>query len=284
MSYNSINRIEGNPVQCNNEIKSIAIGSFDGLHIAHQTLITQAEALVIIERNGGYLTPGYKRADFTDKVCCFYHFDVIKSLTPEAFVEKLKYDFPALETIVVGYDFHFGKAKAGNAVGLQALFSGCVKIINEVKIDNISVHSRTIKAYIKEGDMVMANRLLGRYYCIEGMVVSGQGLGKTKLVPTLNLKVNAYTLPLEGVYATRTFVKNRWLPSVSFLGHRVTTDGSYAIESYVLDEDLGTVQGDVGLEFVAFIRKNNKFESLEGLKKQIQHDIKTSREILCLNA
>ncbi|MCD6212191.1 MAG: bifunctional riboflavin kinase/FAD synthetase, partial [Sulfurovum sp.] len=65
-----------------NNIKSIAIGSFDGLHIAHKTLINEVDAIVIIERNGGYLTPGYKRAFYTDKFCCFYHFDKVKSLSP----------------------------------------------------------------------------------------------------------------------------------------------------------------------------------------------------------
>ena len=77
-------------MQLTNDIRSIAIGSFDGIHIAHKTLLDKVDAVVIIERNGGYLTPGYKRSLFTSKVCCFYHFDTIKSLTPEAFVEKLK--------------------------------------------------------------------------------------------------------------------------------------------------------------------------------------------------
>jgi len=76
-------------LQLSNEIKRIAIGSFDGMHVAHQRLAEKVDALVIIERNGGYLTPGYKRSRYTSKVCCFYHFDVIKSLTPEAFVHKL---------------------------------------------------------------------------------------------------------------------------------------------------------------------------------------------------
>jgi riboflavin kinase/FMN adenylyltransferase len=194
-------------LQYNNQITSIAIGSFDGIHIAHQTLIDKADALVIIERNGGYLTPGYKRSLFTSKVCFFYHFDVIKDLSPEQFIEKLQTDFPKLETIVVGYDFGFGKDKAGNAETLQALFHGMVVIVQEVSIEGVSVHSRTIKAYLREGNIAMANTLLGRTYSIEGEVISGQGLGKKELVPTLNLNVKAYQLPLEGVYATRTKIK-----------------------------------------------------------------------------
>jgi len=265
----------------NNTIKSIAIGSFDGIHIAHQKLIEQADALVIIERNGGYLTPGYKRSLFTSKICCFYHFDKVKALTPEAFVNKLKEDFPELKKIVVGYDFAFGKNKAGNIEVLQRLFEGEVEIVPEISIEGIPVHSRTIKAYLREGNIVMANKLLGRSYSVEGMVVSGQGLGKKKLVPTLNLKVEAYQLPKEGVYATRTWIDDKWLPSVSFLGHRVTTDGSYAVESYVLDRGLGKVQGIVVLEFLSFIRGNQKFESLETLKKQILNDIEKAKEIVC---
>ena len=262
----------------NNSIKSIAIGSFDGLHIAHKTLIDKVDAILIIERNGGYLTPGYKRSLHTDKVCCFYHFDKVKSLSPEAFVNKLKVDFPSLEKIVVGYDFHFGKEKAGNAEMLQALCDREVFVVDEVSIESIPVHSRTIKVYLREGKVEMANKLLGRRYAIDGEVITGQGLGKKELVPTLNLHVEHYQLPLEGVYATRTKIGEEWLNSVSFLGHRVTTDGSYAVETHVIDKDIGEVSGKVVIEFVAFIRGNQKFDGLDILKKQIQDDIDIARK------
>jgi len=264
----------------NNSIKSIAIGSFDGIHTAHQTLIEQADALVIIERNGGYLTPGYKRSSFTSKICCFYHFDVIKGLSPERFVEKLTKDFPALERIVVGYDFHFGKNKAGDARSLAALCDKDVLIINEVSLEGIPVHSRTIKAYIREGNLLMANKLLGREYLIEGQVIQGQGLGKNKLVATINLEVQEYVLPLEGVYATRTCLEGIWHKSVSFLGHRVSTDGSFAIETHVIDASLEQVQGQVALKFVDFIRENQKFNTLEDLKQQIVTDIDAAKKML----
>jgi len=264
-------------LQINNDIKSIAIGSFDGLHIAHKTLIDKVDAIVIIERNGGYLTPGYKRSFHTDKICCFYHFDKVKSLSPEAFVNKLKVDFPSLEKIVVGYDFHFGKSKAGNAEMLQALCDREVLVVDEVSCEGIPVHSRTIKAYLREGKVEMANKLLGRRYCIDGEVIAGQGLGKKELVPTLNLHVDHYQLPLEGVYATRTKIGNEWFVSVSFLGHRATTDGSYAVETHVIDKDIGEVNGRVVIEFIAFIRENQKFDGLDMLKKQIEEDISQAR-------
>ena len=168
------------------KIKSIAIGSFDGIHIAHQKLIEQSDALVIIERNGGSLSRGYRRSLHTSKACCFYHFEKIKNLSPLEFIEKLQLDFPLLEKIVVGYDFVFGKNKAGDNATLQKLFNGEIEIIDEVSIDCIAIHSKIIKSYLREGNIALANRLLGREYTIEGLVVKGQGLGKNNLVATLS--------------------------------------------------------------------------------------------------
>ena len=263
-----------------NQIKSIAIGSFDGIHLGHQALIDKADALVIIERNSGYLTPGYKRSLFTSKVCCFYHFDKIKSLTPEAFVHTLEVDFPVLETIVVGYDFHFGKNKAGNAQMLKAISDKQIDIVDQVTLGETPVHSRIIKAYLREGKIELANALLGRSYLIEGRVIPGQGLGKKELVPTINLHVKEYQLPLEGVYTTRTRIDGQWLDSVSFLGHRVTTDDSYAVETHILDQEIGEVSGEIVLEFVDFIRINQRFDTLDALKEQIFEDIKRAKERL----
>ncbi len=270
-----------NELKLNNTIQSIAIGSFDGIHVAHQALIEQVEALVIIERGGGYLTPGYKRSLYPDRLCCFYDFDRIKGLTPEGFVARLQEDFPQLQKIVVGYDFTFGKDKIGTPETLQVLFDAKVEIVPEVSIEGVSVHSRTIKTYLREGNIAMANKLLGRNYSIEGEVISGQGLGKKELVPTLNLHVKAYQLPLEGVYATRTMIAGTWLPSISFLGHRVTTDGSFAVETHVLERDIGEVQGSIEVEFVDLLRANHKFESLEALKVQIDLDIAHAKESVC---
>ena len=256
-----------------NTIKSIAIGSFDGIHIAHKKLIDEVDALVIIERNGGYLTPGYKRSFFTSKVCCFYHFETIKSLTPKAFIEKLKVDFPLLETIVVGYDFHFGKNKSGNIALLETLFDKKIHIVKEVCLKKIPVHSRTIKAYLREGNIDMANKLLGRPYSIEGEVIKGQGLGKKELVPTLNLKVKKYQLPKDGVYATRTKIDDIWLNSITFLGHRITTDKSFAVETHIINHELNEINGNVQIEFLAYLRDNQKFTNLTTLKLQIKDDI-----------
>lgn len=269
-------------MQVINNIKSIAIGSFDGIHLGHRALIDQVEAVVIIERNGGYITPGYKRSFCLEQSCFFYHFEHIRSLSAKEFVEKLYEDFPKLETIVVGYDFGFGYKKEGNTSLLKELFKGKVVIVDEVKEEEISVHSRTIKGYIAEGKIDLVQKLLGRPFVVSGKVVSGQGLGKKELVPTINLNVYDYDLPKNAVYATRTKIDNEWFPSVSFLGLRVTTDGAFAVETHVLDKEIAVIKGTVWLEFVRFIRENQKFESLELLKKQIFLDMIQAKNILKL--
>ena len=243
-------------------------------------LIAQAEAIVIIERNGGYLTPGYKRSCYTDKICCFYHFDKIRGLSPEAFVARVLEDFPALEKIVIGYDFHFGREKRGDAALLKALFDGEVTVVEQVCHERIPVHSRTIKAYLREGRVKMANALLGRSYEIEGEVIPGQGLGKKSFVPTLNLAVSHYQLPLEGVYATRTRLGDRWYDSVSFVGNRVTTDGNFAVETHILDQEIDEHHSGVSLLFVDLLRINKKFDSFEKLKRQIEEDIESAKALL----
>ena len=263
-----------------NTITSIAIGSFDGIHIAHHALISQAEAVAVIERGQGYLTPGFKRSWYTDRPLFFYLFEQVRGLSAAAFVARLEEDFPSLKRIVVGYDFGFGQGREGDADHLRDLFGGEVVIVPEVMLDGVSVHSRVIREYLQSGKIEAANALLGRAYRIDGDVIPGQGIGARELVPTLNLRVRDYQLPREGVYATRTRIGEAWLSSVSFIGHRVSTDGSFAVESHVLDHDIGAVEGRVFIEFVDRIRDNRKFDSLSTLRSRIQDDIAVAKEML----
>jgi len=261
-----------------NTLRSVTVGSFDGIHIAHQALIARAEAVAAIERWSGYLTPGYKRAEYLGaKPLFIYDFERIRMLDAEAFVALLTTHFPRLERIVVGYDFRFGKDKQGTPETLRRWFHGEVDVVEEVTYEGVSVHSRVIKRYIEEGDVAFAAKLLGRPYKLEGRVIRGQGLGAKALVPTLNLAVEGYVLPKEGVYATRTMIEGKAYPSVSFVGHRVTTDGRFAVETHVLDRRIEVSRGYVGLAFLARIRPNRAFDSLDALKEQIFADMGVAR-------
>jgi riboflavin kinase / FMN adenylyltransferase len=261
-------------------IKSIAIGAFDGIHVAHNVLVDKADAIIVIERNGAVLTPGHKRAKYTNKPIFFYHLDKIKDLTPKEFIDLLMKNFKDLEEIIVGYDFGFGRDKSGSIDTLKEFFVGNVTVIEMIKYEDTAIHSRVIKNYIREGKIQEANKMLGRSYQISGSVITGQGLGSKRFVPTLNIDIAGYLLPKEGIYATQTKIGDIWHKSVSFIGHRVSTDGKFAVETHIVDKEIHGVKNLVEIKFEQFIRENKKFDNLDELKEQINKDIQKVKEFI----
>ncbi len=270
------------------KVDAIAIGGFDGMHVGHQSLFDELGengAIVVIETGYANLTPGSEREHFTHYPIAYYSLDDIRHLDGEAFISLLKKRFPHLRKIVVGYDFHFGKNRRYSHADLHRLFDGEIKVVDAVSIDDDSVHSHKIRAKIQIGDLSGANLFLGHNYRIKGEVVKGQGIGKSELVPTINLECPGFLLPYEGVYAALTRIddEEHFHPSVVFVGHRVTTDGSYAVESHILGESIQTCS-KATVSFVKFLRKNRKFDSLAELKEAINQDIKAARmELLHLS-
>ena len=265
------------------DITAIAIGGFDGMHYAHQKLFENLGnngGIVSIESGFANLTPKSYRQEYSIYPIYYYVLENIKHLTGEEFIFLIKEEFPNLNKIVVGFDFCFGKNRKHCIPQLKELFDGEVVVVDEIKIDNIPVHSRIIRDYIKEGDISFANKLLSKNYKIFGDQIKGQGLGSKSFVPTINLKVEDFLLPNEGVYATKTIINEEKLDSVTFLGHRSTTDGSFAIETHILDKEIKNSYRTVQVEFVEKIRNNQKFDSFEKLKDQIKTDINAAKEIL----
>ena len=263
---------------------SIAIGGFDGMHIGHQALFRELDengVIVVIETGYANLTPAKYREHYTTHKIVYLQLEDIRHLDAEGFIELLKEKFPKLQKIVVGYDFHFGKDRRYSFDDLQKLFCGEVVVVDEVKHNGDSVHSHKIRAKLQIGDIKGANEFLGHNYMISGKRVDGQGLGSRELVATLNLQVKDFLLPKEGVYVTLTRIDNEehFHPSVSFIGHRVSTDGSFAVESHILDGEM-KCEEKAEISFVDFIRNNEKFDSLEELKKAIQKDIKVANRVL----
>jgi len=270
------------------KIDAIAIGGFDGMHAAHQYLFKELGehgGVVAIETGYADLTPSTHRQEHTHYPLFYYELDAIKGLSGEAFIKKLKTDFPALKKIVVGFDFHFGHKRSCSSEDLRTLFlkedkEGEVVIVDEVQLEGEAVHSHKIRTLLEKGELEKANLFLGYNYTLKGEVISGQGVGKEKLVPTLNLDVRGYRLPKEGVYATLTRLDDGNLyPSVSFLGSRSITDGSFAIESHILDKEIKYSQ-KAEISFLHFIRKNERFESFEALKEQIAKDVEQAHKVI----
>ena len=265
-----------------NSITSIAIGGFDGMHIAHQELFKNLDSnggILSIESSYANLTPKKYRQEYSKYPIFYYQLEEIKHLEGDEFIRLLEKEFPNLKKVVVGFDFCFGKDRKYCIQKLKELFKGEVIILDEIKLENIAVHSRVIREYIKNGDIKNANKFLGKNYKIYGNHITGQGLGSTDFVPTINLTVKEFLLPKEGVYITKTILNAKEYSSVTFLGHRVTTDGSYAIETHILEpftqnEDEGIIQ----IKFLEKIRDNKKFDNFTELKNEILKDIETAKK------
>ena len=265
----------------NDEITSIAIGGFDGIHLGHQELIKKLDNKgvgLVIDKGFSTLTPGNIKCKYFNNGCIFLDLKDIKNLTPIEFIKFLKQNFPSLKRVIVGYDFSFGKDKSGNAQFLSKFFDTVV--VKEVIVDGVSVHSKVIREYLKKGDIKKVNKLLGRAYSIRGKKVCGQGLGSKELVSTINIQNNiGFLLPKDGVYATKTKVDNKWYISATFIGNKKSIDGSFSIETHLINEKIESIKKEeIEIEFYDFIRDNKKFATLKELKKQILKDIKKIKD------
>lgn len=278
----------------NNNITNITIGKFDSIHLAHKALIdcldSNGAVLIITSKknkspkNNGEILPQRQKKRFINKPIFFIKFQKIKDLSGESFLKYLQKKLPKLRKIIVGEDFCFGKNRSTKAAQIPKISPLKVKIIKEIKIDNIPIHSQNIRDFIQNREMPLANKLLGREYSIKGRIIRGQGIGSKKLVSTINIKSKKYLLPQNGVYASRLRLKNRLYPSVTFIGNRVSLDNSFAIESHILGsfslKRSEILHKKIEIFFIEKIRENRQFSNLDSLKKQISSDIKQANKVL----
>ncbi|WP_314986594.1 riboflavin kinase [uncultured Campylobacter sp.] len=219
-------------------VRAVAIGNFDGMHLGHQKLfenLGEHGAIIVILAGGGTkLTPFASRQAFTDKKIFYCDLRAIKSLSGSEFIELLRQNFINLQKIVVGEDFRFGRDRAWNVELLRREFRGQTCVVGEFCLSGGGVHSSRIKELLSRGRCEEAAELLGRDYEICGRIVRGQGRGAREFVATLNLDASGYFMPKSGVYATVTSLRGARYKSVSFLGERLSTDGAFALETHIL--------------------------------------------------
>lgn len=283
------------------QITSLAIGKFDGIHLGHRKLLEllgDRGAVLIIDKaieqnlisqnpslqNQGFLTSLQDRLDRLPNAYVV-EFASVAYMSGEEFVATLLESLPSLETIIVGYDFRFGRDRIYGADDLghlceirQSSQGRAIQaiIVPKVCYGEIPLHASVIKDFVRHGDIAVANAMLGWCYSVSGEVVRGQGIASKELFPTINIRAQGYVLPASGVYATRVNGKM----AVSFFGHRVSTDGEYAIESHIIDSEIAQVPEQLTIQMYKKIRENRRFDSLQELKAQIECDIKQAREIL----
>ncbi|NEQ27498.1 MAG: bifunctional riboflavin kinase/FAD synthetase [Microcoleus sp. SIO2G3] len=286
-----------------------ALGNFDGVHRGHRQVIEP----IVSAANGELISTvvtfrphpqeffsGQSRPLLTplpEKEKCLRAVGVeqlvllpfdrpLASLTPWQFVESILVNQLQVRQIRIGQDFCFGYKRSGSSQDLQAIaaqFGVSVEIVPLYLENNHRISSSAIRHALEVGEVSEAARLLGRPYTLVGEVVSGQQLGRTIDFPTANLAVPAEKfLPRHGVYCVWVEgAEATTLPAVMNLGMRPTVSGlAQTIEVHLLDWSGDLYGKTLTVSLEKFLRPEQKFDSLDALKQQIQRDADQARSIL----
>ncbi|GHA75053.1 riboflavin biosynthesis protein [Lysobacter bugurensis] len=288
----------------------VCIGAFDGLHLGHRALVrhtvSRARSLALpavalsfepLPREffaRGEAMPRLSTARAKarglwalgiDQVGLLRFNTALSALSAETFVERVLVDRLQAREVWVGPGFGFGHRRGGTLSTLQTLgkahgFSAAE--IEPVLVDAERVSSTAIREALRNGDFEHASRLLGRPYAIEGRVVRGRQLGRTLGYPTANLRLGGRVPALTGIFAVRvTGVEGRVWPAVASLGTRPTVDGvEPLLEVHLFDFDGDLYGRCIEVEFVAKLRDEVRFESLDALTEQMHRDAAQARDLL----
>lgn len=187
--------------------------------------------------------------------------------------------------LVVGYDFRFGRARAGDLPLLRQILPGVpIEQVDAMTLDGEVVSSSRVRALVREGDLERASALLGRPHNIRGTVVAGDQRGRTIGFPTANLETDSELLPANGVYAVHARVDGGPpVPGVANLGVRPTFEGMrFRIEVHLFGGPYELYGRELVVSFVSRLRDERRFPDADALVAQIRVDVTEARERLGL--
>lgn len=286
----------------------ITIGNFDGVHRGHQSIIQDVtNAAKSKSALSVALTFEPHPAElFTDKsaeeyritsnaervrLLKWYGIDCVitvpfteefAELPPKTFVVDFLVNRLHAVEIHIGYDFAFGKGRAGNTRSLQRLCAShgvTVRVHDAVSISEAPISSTRVREHLRTGHVQEAAALLGHLYTITHHQIAGVARGRKMGIPTINLQPEGRMLPQNGVYATLVRIAGspQWHRSITNVGTRPTfeTEAAVNIETHVIGETVDCDSGNqVTLSFIDFIRREKRFESAAMLQLQIADDLK----------
>ncbi len=290
---------------------AITIGNFDGVHLGHQALVAAARKWAdelrisavavtfdppphqVLHPDSGPprppLTTIADRAELlhaagADHVVILRTSPALLALSPEAFFEDVLVRQLGAKALAEGYDFRFGRGRAGTNDTLRTLCAaagiGFTEVL-PVMHGGEPVSSSLVRSAIVGGNVVRAAELLARPYRITGTVVTGARRGRTIGFPTANLAEVPTVLPGNGVYAVRAIVEGTTWPAAANVGPNPTF-GEHAqkIEVHLIGFT-GDVYGkSMNVDFVAKLRDTRPFASVIELTEQLKHDIEHAKSIL----
>ncbi|MBG6186950.1 bifunctional riboflavin kinase/FAD synthetase [Flavobacterium sp. CAN_S2] len=285
----------------------LTLGTFDGVHIGHKKILNKLtkntenekyESLVltffphprmVLQEHSDIklLNTITEKIDLLEKIgienLVIHPFDeTFSRLTAEEFVSTILVDRFHIQKIIIGHDHRFGRNRTANidnliAFGKQYDFE--VEQISVQEINDISVSSTKIRNALLEGDMTLANEYLGYDYFLTGTVIQGKQLGRTINFPTANLKIeeNYKLIPKNGVYIVQSILNEKTVFGMMNIGFNPTVDGqNQSIEIHYFDFNADLYNQEIRVSILQRIRSEQKFESVNLLKEQLEKDKTTA--------
>jgi riboflavin kinase / FMN adenylyltransferase len=286
------------------------IGNYDGVHLGHQhiiaalrerasTLGVPAVVVTFEPTPREYFEGAAAPARLTrlreklqalascgvDRVVVLRFDDRMRGMAAAEFVDRLLVAGLGARHLVVGHDFHFARRREGTIDTLRAagaVHGFTVEEVDQFLVDGERVSSSLVREALNRGDLDRASRLLGRPYRMAGRVRLGKRLGRQLGYPTANLSLHRKVVPLWGIFAVRASGAGlRDHPAVASLGTRPTVDGTEPLlEVHLFDWDGDLYGRYLDVDFVARLRDEQKFESLDALVAQMHRDAAAARTVL----
>ncbi|SRR5699024_565451 len=288
-----------------------AIGFFDGIHKGHQAVINQAldyakkhnkkcsiitfhphPSVVLNSPNKTvkYITPQTEKERLlnemgVDQVFVIKFNEELSQVKPDEFIEHFIVGLNIIH-LVAGFDFSFGHKGQGNMTNIENFAKNrfTFEALSKVEINESKVSSTKIRKLLAEGLVKEAGYLLGRPFTYEGTVVTGDKRGRLIGFPTANLETNEeYLLPKKGVYAVKLILCNETYYGMANLGFVPTFKEDMSepkIEVYIFDFNKDIYGETIKVEWLEFIREEQKFSGIEEIKAQLKADEITIRKII----
>jgi riboflavin kinase / FMN adenylyltransferase len=288
----------------------LTVGNYDGVHLGHQHMIgmvkaraaelgARAAVLVFEPSSKEFIDPAGAPPRLTrwrekylalaaqglDRMVTLRFDDCMRAMTPQRFVDELLVTGLGVRHVVVGNDFRYGAHARGTIDTLRHAGSDHgfgVEQIEPFVFDGVRVSSTEVRERLGRGDFDGAARLLGRPYRMLGQVIHGNKLGRTLGFPTANLRLMRRKSPVYGILAVLVRgVGEVAMPAVASLGTRPTVNGKEVLLEVHVFDFAGDLYGrEIEVEFVAKLRDEVKFDSLDAMMVQMKIDAANAREVL----
>jgi riboflavin kinase/FMN adenylyltransferase len=298
MNNNTINKNNSPDTYKKIKDSAIAIGNFDGFHLGHQKIIESLKQIarennlisiiltftpnprLYFEKEKQLINTDAQKKEILENLgvdrVIFINFAEVVDMSDEQFLKDLVIDKYKMTHIVMGENFRFGKGREGDIGFLKRMsdrWSFGLTVVKSVTLGHQRVSSTYIREKLASAQIEESNRMLGRRYVIDGVVVEGDKVGTELGFPTINLDTDNILLP-EGVFKTTVEIDGEIYRSITYIGYRPTFSGKEKkVEAHIFDFNREIYGKQVKIYFEKKLRDDMKFESKLSLINQIKKDI-----------